>query len=73
MLLLLQAIAKVTSLVNGSKKVYTVKLVNPVSGKPVEGAVLNVTFKENIDTNFGAQRKVTVTDCHWRFCHSLSI
>ena len=43
-------------------KNYTVKFVNPVSGKPVEGAILNVTFKENLDTDFDRQRKVTVTD-----------
>ncbi len=49
-------------LTNGSAKTYTVTLVNPVSGKPVEGAILNVTFDENLDTDFGPQRKATVTN-----------
>ena len=43
-------------------KTYTVTLINPVSEKPIEGAVLNITFAENIDTDFRPQRNVSVTN-----------
>ena len=49
-------------LVNGSAKTYTVTLINPVSKKPIEGAILNVTFAENIGTDFGPRRNVEVTN-----------
>ena len=49
-------------LVNGSAKAYTVTLINPVSKKPIEGARLNVTFAENIGTDFGPRRNVEVTN-----------
>lgn len=49
-------------LMNGSAKTYTVTLINPVSKKPIEGAALNVTFAENLNTNYGSQRNVTVTN-----------
>ena len=47
---------------NGQTKTYTVTLINPVSEKPIEGARLNITFLENIDTDFGPQRNVSVTN-----------
>ena len=47
---------------NGQAKTYTVTLINPVSEKPIEGARLNITFLENIDTDFGPQRNVSVTN-----------
>ena len=50
------------TLINGSAKTYTVILINPVSKKPIEGAVLNVTFAENLNTDYGPQRNVTVTN-----------
>ena len=49
-------------LINGSAKTYTVTLINPVSKKPIEGATLNVTFAENIGTDFGPRRNVEVTN-----------
>lgn len=54
--------SKGNKLVNGEKKTYTVTLTNPVSGKPVEGADINITFEENVGTDFGPQRNVTVTN-----------
>ena len=39
-----------------------VTLINPVSKKPIEGARLNVTFAENIGTDFGPRRNVEVTN-----------
>ena len=53
---------KGNGLVNGSAKTYTVTLINPVSKKPIEGARLNVTFAENIGTDFGPRRNVEVTN-----------
>ena len=50
------------SLVNGSSKTYTVTFTNPVSGKPMVNEIVNVTFEENLNTNFEQQRKVTVTN-----------
>jgi len=49
-------------LANGQSKLYTVKVVNPVSGKPLEGVKVNVTFEENVGTDFGPQRNATVTN-----------
>lgn len=50
------------NMINGSAKTYTVTLINPVSNKPIEGAELNVTFKENIGTDFASKRNVIVTN-----------
>ncbi|WP_338449652.1 S-layer homology domain-containing protein [Niallia oryzisoli] len=55
------------TLVNGQAKTYTVTLINPVSEEPIENAVLNVTFAENLETNFGPQRNVVVTNGHGQF------
>ena len=60
--LLIAADDQGNSLTNGDKKTYTVTVINPVSKKPVENVTLNVTFKENLETDFGAHRKVTVTN-----------
>jgi hypothetical protein len=49
-------------LTNGKSKLYTVKFINPVSGKPIENARLNVTFEENVGTDFGPERNATVTN-----------
>lgn len=49
-------------LTNGTAKTYTVTLKNPVTGKAIEGAYLNVTFKENLNTDFKPQRNATVTN-----------
>ncbi|MBB6446074.1 S-layer homology domain-containing protein [Bacillus benzoevorans] len=49
-------------LTNGKSKLYTVKFTNPVSGKAIEGATLNVTFEENVGTDFGPERNATVTN-----------
>ena len=56
--------AKGNSLTNGEKKTYTVTVTNPVSGKPVPYAAVNVTFAENIGTDSGSKRNVTVTDAY---------
>ncbi|MBB6446073.1 S-layer homology domain-containing protein [Bacillus benzoevorans] len=47
---------------NGEAKTFTVTLINPVSNKPIEGAELNVTFAENVGTDFSAKRNVIVTN-----------
>ena len=57
-------ITKVTALKNGEKKTYTVTVINPVSGKPEPNALVNVTFAENVGTDAGSKRNVTVTDAN---------
>ena len=49
-------------LINGTAKTYTVTLKHPGTGKPIAGAKLNVTFEENLETNFKPQRNVGITD-----------
>ena len=46
---------------NGSQKTYTVTFTDK-EGKPIQGAILNVTFKENLNTDYDRQRNVTVTN-----------
>ena len=50
------------NLINGSAKTYTVTLTNPVSGKPIQNAALNITFEENLHTNSFPQNNVWVTN-----------
>ena len=50
------------NLINGSAKTYTVTLTNPVSGKPIEDAAINITFEENLHTNSLPQNNVWVTN-----------
>ncbi|MGG3859912.1 hypothetical protein ABET41_18475 [Metabacillus fastidiosus] len=45
---------------NGANKVYKVTYKNAQTGKPVEGARVNVTFKENIDVTVDKLTKATV-------------
>ena len=52
------------NLKNGQAKTFTATLINPVSQKPIEGAVLNVTFAENVGTDFRPQRNVIVTNAY---------
>ena len=54
--------SQANKLTNGTAKTYTVTLKNPVTGKAIEGATLNVTFKENLNTDFTPQRNATVTN-----------
>jgi hypothetical protein len=54
--------SKGNNLKNGEAKTFTVTLINPVSNKPIEGAELNVTFAENIGTDFSEKRNVIVTN-----------
>ena len=49
-------------LINGSAKTFSVTLVNPVSQKPIEGAALNITFAENLETDYKPQNNVWVTN-----------
>ncbi|MED4455973.1 hypothetical protein [Metabacillus fastidiosus] len=53
---------KGTSLVNGDKKVYKVKLVNGVNGKGIENAAVNVTFAENVNVTSDKLSTATITD-----------
>ncbi|WP_071393423.1 S-layer homology domain-containing protein [Bacillus tuaregi] len=55
---------KGNKLKNGEKKTFTATITNPVSGKPVPNAAVNVTFAENIGTDAGSKRNVVVTDAY---------
>ena len=45
-------------------KLIHVTFINPVSGKPMVNEIVNVTFEENLNTNFEQQRKATVTNAN---------
>ncbi|MGN7385545.1 S-layer homology domain-containing protein [Sporosarcina sp. SAFN-015] len=50
------------SVANGTKKVYTVTYLDPQTGRPVVNQDLNVSFLENIDVDYSAVAKATVTN-----------
>ncbi|MBO0601179.1 S-layer homology domain-containing protein [Sporosarcina sp. E16_3] len=56
-----------SAVANGTKKVYTVTYLDPQTGRPVSNADLNVSFVENVDVDYSAVAKATVTDSRTGF------
>lgn len=54
---------KGNKLTNGDSKTYTVKVTNPnAPDQPVAGATVNITFKENLNTNGKPQNNIGITN-----------